>query len=79
MDIARWILGEDQLSPEVFSIGGRLRYIDDGDTANTQIVFHNYEKAPLIFEVRGLGAYAQNNARPKYRGVDVGVDLTFRP
>ena len=73
MDIARWILGEDQLSPEVFSIGGRLGYIDDGDTANTQIVFHNYEKAPLIFEVRGLGAYAQNNERPKYRGVDVGV------
>lgn len=73
MDIARWVLGEDNLSPEVFSIGGRLGYIDDGDTANTQIVFHNYEKAPLIFEVRGLGSYAQNNERPKYRGVEVGL------
>jgi predicted dehydrogenase len=73
MDIARWVLGEDNLSPEVFSIGGRLGYIDDGDTANTQIVFHNYEKAPLIFEVRGLGSYAQNNERPNYRGVEVGL------
>lgn len=73
MDIARWVLGEDNLSPEVFSIGGRLGYIDDGDTANTQIVFHNYEKAPLIFEVRGLGSYAQNNQRPNYRGVEVGL------
>lgn len=73
MDIARWVLGEDNLAPEVFSIGGRLGYIDDGDTANTQIVFHNYEKAPLIFEVRGLGSYAQNNERPKYRGVEVGL------
>jgi predicted dehydrogenase len=73
MDIARWILGEDQLSPEVLSIGGRLGYIDDADTANTQIVFHGYEKAPLIFEVRGLGAYAQHDGKPSYRGVSVGV------
>jgi predicted dehydrogenase len=73
MDIARWILGEDQLAPRVVSVGGRLGYEDDGDTANTQIVFHHYEKAPLIFEVRGLGSYAQNNARPNYLGVEVGL------
>jgi len=54
MDIARWFLGEDALSPAVFSVGGRLGYDDDGETPNTQFVFHDYEKAPLIFEVRGL-------------------------
>ncbi|MCK6501185.1 MAG: Gfo/Idh/MocA family oxidoreductase [Nitrospira sp.] len=54
MDIARWFLGEKELSPVVVSVGGRLGYIDDGNTPNTQIVYHGYEKAPLLFEVRGL-------------------------
>lgn len=54
MDRARWFLGENELSPRVFSIGGRLGYVDDGETANTQFIFHDYAKAPLIFEVRGL-------------------------
>ena len=54
MDIARWILGENELSPLVFSVGGRFAYVDDGNTPNTQVVYHGYRKAPLIFEVRGL-------------------------
>jgi predicted dehydrogenase len=54
MDIARWFLGEQELSPRVLSVGGRLGYIDDGTTPNTQIVYHDYKRAPLIFEVRGL-------------------------
>jgi len=49
MDIARWFLGENELSPRVFAVGGRLGYIDDGTTPNTQIVYHDYPKAPLIF------------------------------
>lgn len=54
MDIARWFLGVNELSPRVFSVGGRLGYDDDGETPNTQIVYHDYPDAPLIFEVRGL-------------------------
>lgn len=54
MDIARWFLGEKELSPNVMSVGGRLGYVDDGNTPNTQYVWHGYKKAPLIFEVRGL-------------------------
>jgi predicted dehydrogenase len=54
MDIARWFLGEDKLAPAVFSVGARLGYDDDGETPNTQFVFQDYKKAPLIFEVRGL-------------------------
>jgi predicted dehydrogenase len=54
MDIARWFLGVDQLSPHVISIGGRLGYDDDGETPNTQVVIHDYDRAPLIFETRGL-------------------------
>ena len=54
MDVARWFLGEQKLSPRVMSIGNRLGYKDDGETPNTQIVYHDYEAAPLIFETRGL-------------------------
>jgi predicted dehydrogenase len=54
MDIARWFLGENEVSPRVFAVGGRLGYVDDGTTPNTMFVFHDYKKAPLIFEVRGL-------------------------
>ena len=80
MDIGRWILGEQELSPFVLSVGGRLGYEDDGNTPNTQIVYHGYKKAPLIFEVRGLPK-AKEFQEPKlwngnmddYRGSKVGV------
>jgi predicted dehydrogenase len=54
MDVARWFLGENEIAPQAFSIGGRLGYDDDGETPNTQIVYQGYKAAPLIFEVRGL-------------------------
>jgi predicted dehydrogenase len=54
MDIARWFLGYARISPRVISIGGRLGYEDDGETPNTQLVYHAYDGPPLVFEVRGL-------------------------
>lgn len=79
MDIARWFLGEDVLSPVVFSVGGRLSYVDDGTTPNTQFVYHHYAKAPLIFEVRGLPSNkaAQEKdwggSMDKFMGAQIGV------
>jgi predicted dehydrogenase len=78
MDIARWFLNEDTISPKVISVGGRLGYEDAGNTPNTQTVLHAYEKAPLIFETRGLpeskGAQ-ENGWKPmdNYRGSQIGV------
>jgi predicted dehydrogenase len=54
MDLARWALGADCLPRRTVSVGGRLGYDDDGNTPNSQIVWHDYEGAPLVFEVRGL-------------------------
>lgn len=71
MDIARWALGKTTLSPMVFSIGGRLGYIDDGETANTQMVVHNYGDALLIFEVRGLPSKPAPPAEPGKKAVEV--------
>ena len=73
MDIARWFLGEMELSPRIISVGGRLGYIDDGETPNTQIIFHDYEKAPLIFEVRGLPMKKGAKDMDKYKGGSVAV------
>ena len=56
MDLARWFCGHTALSPRVMSIGGRLGYKDAGNSANTQVVFHDYPGCPVIFEVRGLPA-----------------------
>jgi predicted dehydrogenase len=73
MDIARWFLGEMELAPSVWSVGGRLGYQDDGETANTQVIYHGYEKAPLIFEVRGLPENKESKNMDKFRGTGVGV------
>ena len=66
MDIARWGLGVNELSKSVFSYGGRLGYEDAGETANTQVIVHDYGSKSLVFEVRGLPT-------PNYKGAGVGV------
>lgn len=78
MDIARWFLGEPELSPRIISAGGRLGYDDDGTTPNTQIIWHGYDKAPLIFEVRGLpkdkpGQAEWGKNMDKFMGAQIGV------
>ena len=77
MDIARWFLGVDTLSPVILSTGGRLGYEDAGNTPNSQVVLHGYE-TPLIFETRGLprSKKAQENwgaSMDRYRGSQIGV------
>jgi hypothetical protein len=56
MDKARWGLKKDTLPKSVMSIGGRLGYVDDGETPNTQIISFDYGDAELVFEVRGLSS-----------------------
>jgi predicted dehydrogenase len=65
MDLARWGLGKNELARSVVSVGGRFGYVDDGQTANTQISVFDYGDCELIFEVRGL------RTEP-YRGATVG-------
>jgi len=54
LDGCRWGLGQNTLPRHVMSLGGRFGYDDDGETPNTQIVFLDYDPAPILFEVRGL-------------------------
>ena len=77
MDIARRFLGEEALSPAVMAVGGRLGYVDDAETPNSLVIFHDYKKAPLIFEVRGLPDKADGKEMDKYRGASVGVIVQY--
>jgi predicted dehydrogenase len=54
MDKARWGLGKGEIPRGVISLGGRFGYVDDGQTANTQVAVFDYGDCELIFEVRGL-------------------------
>ena len=54
MDKMRWGMGKVGLPQKVFSVGGRFGYVDDGETANTQICVFGYDDCEMIFEVRGL-------------------------
>ncbi|MBI1915782.1 MAG: Gfo/Idh/MocA family oxidoreductase [Planctomycetes bacterium] len=65
MDVARWGLGKNELSGGALSVGGRFGYVDDGQTANTQICVFDYGDSELIFEVRGL-------LTKDYKGAKVG-------
>jgi predicted dehydrogenase len=65
MDKARWGLGKKTMPASVVSVGGRFGYVDDGETANTQLSLFDYGDAKLVFEVRGLKT-------DKYQGVGVG-------
>lgn len=65
MDVARWGLNKKELAQSVLSVGGRFGYLDDGETANTQVCVFDYGDCELIFEVRGLPT-------KHYKGAKVG-------
>ena len=65
MDKARWGLNKAGLPTSVVSAGGRFGYVDDGETANTQLALFDYGDSHLMFEVRGLKTAG-------YKGASVG-------
>jgi hypothetical protein len=73
------------LPRHVISIGGRFGYDDDGQTPNTQIIYFDYQPAPVLCELRNLPkdkSFLKNAARDKdswgedamdtYQGIPVG-------
>lgn len=62
-DIARWGLGLDRHPSSILTYGGRLgyqaernddKYVDAGDTANTEVSIFDYGDKTIVFETRGL-------------------------
>jgi len=79
LDVARWALGQNYLPSSVLSVGCRLGYEDDGESANTQIAFFDYKPCPLIFEVRGLPRKDKDwgLGMDNYKGIRVGNVIHF--
>lgn len=80
LDGCRMAVGLDRLPRHVISIGGRFGYVDDGQTPNTQIIYFDYEPAPVLFEVRGLPkdkSFLKDSWNAKamdtYCGLQIGV------
>jgi predicted dehydrogenase len=73
VDLLRWGLGVDALPRAVVSFGGRFGYRDDGETPNSQVVWCDYDAAPLVFEVRGLPARPGDEAMDTFLGARIGV------
>jgi hypothetical protein len=72
MDKARWATGKNTLAYKVMSIGGRMGYHDNADSAATQMAVFDYGDMLLIFEVRGLPSKPGNPNMDKFRGASVG-------
>ncbi len=80
LDVCRWAQGDpDQYPASVLTAGGRIGYDDDGDTANTQILYIDSKPAPILFEVRGLPKKNLDwkNGMPDYQGVTIGNVLEY--
>jgi predicted dehydrogenase len=79
LDVARWVLGAEELPASVTSLGARLGYDDDGETPNAQCLFYAFVPVPFLFEVRGLprNVAAQQGdwlaGMDQFLGVRVGV------
>jgi predicted dehydrogenase len=73
IDVARWFLGANKVSRGILAIGGRLGYVDDAETPNTIIAFHDFDQAPLIMEVRGLPEKTDSEEMDNYKGAKIGV------
>jgi hypothetical protein len=83
LDGCRMAVRQDGLPKHVMTFGGRFAYTDDGQTPNTELIFLDYQPAPIIFQVRGLPhdksllatAWNKNykETMDDYRGVRIGV------
>jgi predicted dehydrogenase len=54
LDKARWGLGKTDLPRRVVSLGGRLGYVDNGDTPNSLVTIFQWDDAVIVSDVRGL-------------------------
>jgi len=73
IDLALWVLGYDHLAPRVQSVGGRFVWDDDGETPNTQIIYYDYQPAPILAEIRNLPDRAASRNSDQYKGLRAGI------
>ncbi len=73
LDMCRFALGYERTPPKAMSIGGRFKFHDSGETANTHIAMFDFEPAPIICEIRNVGDAKKPATVGKYRGQNKGI------
>ncbi|MGL6193738.1 MAG: Gfo/Idh/MocA family protein, partial [Thermoguttaceae bacterium] len=69
VDVARWVLGLEDMPRRVISMGGRFLFNDKGDVPNTQIIYYDYpDSPPILYEVHNLRVAKGSNGVEKFRG-----------
>ena len=68
IDVARWVLGIEEMPRRVISLGGRFLFNDQGDVPNTQIIYYDYPEVPILYEVHNLRMAKDSNAVLRFRG-----------
>lgn len=75
LDIAQLVMGLDALPRRVVSMGNRFLFEDNGETPNVQSCFYDFEKVPVITEVRNLPAGTKTTEMDHIRGLRTGVEV----
>mgnify|MGYP001356946448 CR=1 FL=1 len=73
LDLARTIIGAKELPRNIWSMGGRFGWDDNGQTPNSHIIYYGYEPAPIIMEIRDLPAQANAKQSSTYRNASFGI------
>jgi predicted dehydrogenase len=73
IDVCRWFLEQDRMPPRAMSVGGRFGFHDCGETANTHIALFDFQRAPLICEVRNVSAVKGAARMGTFRGQNKGI------
>jgi hypothetical protein len=73
VDVARWLLGENDLPRRVMSIGGRFVFDDAADCPNTQITYYDFPSAPVLYEMYDLRVAKGSKQIPKFMNETVGA------
>ena len=74
IDVARWVLGINELPRRVISLGGRFLWDDAADVPNTQIIYYDYPEAPILYEVHNLRENKDPNSKAANTfGFGVGI------
>jgi len=74
IDVARWVLGINELPRRVISMGGRFVWDDVGDVPNTQIIYYDYPEVPILYETRNMRENKDTRSPATNTfGFDVGI------
>jgi hypothetical protein len=72
MDMCSRSIRQDKLPASVISVGGRFGWNDDGQSANTQLIYFDYKPVPILFEVTGMPMKKGVRARSHFKGIRCG-------